>query len=85
MNQHIKRAFDKTVSLFKKNPMVVAAYHSGSIGTEREDAYSDVDPVFVIKREDFLEFDQQLPVLFEKAVAKPILWWPERWIWQPGC
>jgi hypothetical protein len=65
--------------------MVVAAYHSGSIGTEREDAYSDVDPVFVIKREHFLEFDRQLPKLFEHAVAKPILWWPERWIWRPGA
>ncbi len=65
--------------------MVIAAYHSGSIGTDREDAYSDVDPVFVIKRESFLEFDRQLPALFEQAVTKPILWWPERWIWRPGA
>jgi hypothetical protein len=85
VNPTIQRAFDKTVSLFSKNPMVLAAYHSGSIGTDREDAFSDVDPVFVIRRESFLEFDRQLPALFEQAVTKPILWWPERWIWQPGA
>jgi hypothetical protein len=65
--------------------MVLAAYHSGSIGTDREDEFSDVDPVFVIKRESFMEFDRQLPELFEQAVAKPILWWPERWIWRLGA
>ncbi|MDF1513288.1 MAG: aminoglycoside 6-adenylyltransferase [Anaerolineae bacterium] len=85
MNPYIKSAFDKTVALFTQNPMVVAAYHSGSVGTEREDEFSDVDPVFVIKAESFFEFDRQLPALFEQAVAKPILWWPERWIWRPGA
>ncbi len=85
MNQLIKDAFDKTVSLFEKDPRVVAAYHSGSIGTDREDEFSDVDPVFVIKPESFMEFDRQLPELFEQVVAKPILWWPERWIWRPGA
>ena len=85
MNPYIQRAFDKTVKLFIDNPMVIAAYHSGSIGTEREDEFSDVDPVFVIERESFMEFDRQLPVLFEQVVAKPILWWPERWIWRPGA
>ena len=85
MNPYIQQAFDKTVTLFQNNPMVIAAYHSGSIGTDREDAYSDVDPVFVVKRESFMEFDKQLPALFEQTVAKPILWWPERWIWRPGA
>jgi hypothetical protein len=85
MNPHIQFAFDKTISLFKQNPNIVAAYHSGSIGTDREDAFSDVDPVFVIKPEYFMEFDRQLPALFEQAVAKPILLWPERWVWQPGA
>ena len=85
MNPYIQRVFDKTVQLFKNNPMVIAAYHSGSIGTDREDEFSDVDPVFVIKRESFMEFDKQLPVLFEDAIGKPILWWPERWIWRPGA
>jgi hypothetical protein len=85
MNPYIQRAFDKTVQLFRNNPMVIAAYHSGSIGTNREDEFSDVDPVFVIKRESFMEFDKQLLSLFEQAVAKPVLWWPERWIWRPGA
>jgi predicted nucleotidyltransferase len=85
MNPYIQRAFDKTIALFEQNPMVIAAYHSGSIGTDREDEFSDVDPVFVIKRETFFEFDKQLPTLFEQAVAKPFLWWPERWVWRPGA
>ena len=84
MKPKLKEAFDKTVAYFKNDPRVVAAYHSGSVGTHREDEYSDVDPVFVIKPEDFLSFDRELPQLFEKIVAKPILWWPERWIWVPG-
>jgi len=66
------------------DPRVVAAYHSGSIGTHREDEFSDVDPVFLIKIEEFSTFDRELPQLFEKIVAKPILWWPERWIWVTG-
>jgi len=85
MNRLLKDAFDKTVSLFDGDPRVVAAYHSGSVGTDREDEFSDVDPVFLIKREDFMSFDRQLPQLFEQAVAKPILWWPERWVWRPGA
>lgn len=85
MNRLIKDAFGKTVSLFEGDPRVVAAYHSGSIGTDREDEFSDVDPVFVIKPESFMEFDRQLPELFEQAVAKPLLWWPERWVWRPGA
>jgi len=84
MNQILKDAFDKTISLFENDPRVVAAYHSGSVGTDREDELSDVDPVFVIKPEEFTAFDKELPQLFEKAVARPILWWPERWIWRPG-
>ena len=85
MNETLKDAFDKTVSLFKSDPRVVAAYHSGSVGTDREDEFSDVDPVFLIKPEEFMTFDKQLPQLFEQTVAKPILWWPERWIWRPGA
>lgn len=85
MNPILKDAFDKTVSLFRDDPRVIAAYHSGSVGTEREDEYSDVDPVFLISPEDFMEFDRQLPALFEQEIAKPILWWPERWVWHPGA
>jgi len=84
MNQLLKEAFDKTVSIFKNDPRVVAAYHSGSVGTDREDEFSDVDPVFVIKPEEFLEFDRGLRQLFDEEIAKTILWWPERWIWSPG-
>jgi hypothetical protein len=49
MNPILKEAFDKTVSLFENDPRVVAAYHSGSVGTDREDEFSDVDPVFLIR------------------------------------
>ena len=81
MNPILKDAFDKTVSIFENDPRVIAAYHSGSVGTDREDEFSDVDPVFLIKSEEFITFDKELPLLFEQAVTKPILWWPERWIW----
>ena len=53
MNQLIRKAFDKTVSLFKSDSRVVAAYHSGSIGTDREDEFSDVDPVFAYDKKLF--------------------------------
>ena len=85
MNPVLKDAFDRTVSLFESDPRVVAAYHSGSVGTDREDDYSDVDPVFLIDPEYFMEFDRQLPTLFGQEIARPILWWPERWVWQPGA
>ena len=85
MNPILKDAFDRTVSLFESDPRVVAAYHSGSVGTDREDEFSDVDPVFLINPEEFMEFDRQLPKLFEQEIAKPILWWPERWVWRPGA
>lgn len=85
MNPTLKDAFDKTVSLFESDPRVVAAYHSGSVGTDREDEFSDVDPVFLVKPEKFMEFDKQLPLLFEQEIARPILWWPERWVWRPGA
>jgi len=84
MDPILKIAFDKTVSMFENDSRVVAAYHSGSVGTDREDEFSDVDPVFLIKPEEFIKFDEELPQLFEKEIAKPILWWPERWIWVPG-
>jgi hypothetical protein len=84
MNPILKIAFDKTVSIFENDSRVVAAYHSGSVGTDREDEFSDVDPVFLIKSEEFLTFDKELPQLFKQEVAETILWWPERWIWSPG-
>jgi hypothetical protein len=84
MNRILKIAYDKTVSIFENDPRVVAAYHSGSVGTDREDEFSDVDPVFLIKPEEFIAFDKELPQLFKQEIAEPILWWPERWIWSPG-
>jgi len=81
MNPKLKQAFDKTVSIFKNDPRVIAAYHSGSVGTDREDEFSDVDPVFLIKAEEFASFDNELKPLFEREIAKTVLWWPERWIW----
>jgi hypothetical protein len=81
MNPKLKKAFNKTVSIFENDPRVVAAYHSGSVGTDREDEFSDVDPVFLIKSEEFIAFDEGLKPLFEREIAKTVLWWPERWIW----
>ena len=83
MNPTLSHAFHQTVSLFKQDPRVIAAYHSGSVGTEREDEYSDVDPVFVIEPQHFESFDHELQNLLEPALGKAILWWTERWIWEP--
>lgn len=51
---------------------------TGSVGTEREDRYSDVDPLFLVRSECFDELDRDLPTVFSQAGVSPFLWWPER-------
>jgi hypothetical protein len=50
----------------------------GSVGTEREDEFSDVDPLFLVKAEEFAGLDADLPGVFAAAGVEPVLWWPER-------
>jgi hypothetical protein len=51
---------------------------TGSVGTAREDAYSDVDPLFLVQAERFEEVHDELPDLFRRVGVEPFLWWPER-------
>jgi hypothetical protein len=78
VNHDLKPVYDRTVELLHADPRVLAAFMTGSVGTEREDAYSDVDPVFVVAAEDFEALDRDLPGIFAQAGTEPFLWWPER-------
>jgi hypothetical protein len=66
------------MELFRADPRVLAAYLSGSVGTEREDEHADVDPVLLVRAEQFDAFDRELPGLFARLGVEPVLWWPER-------
>jgi hypothetical protein len=74
----LRQLLDRTLTHFQQDARVIAAFHSGSIGTEHEDDYSDVDPVFVIAPAAFAEVDAELPALFERLCGPVHLWWPER-------
>jgi len=74
----LRAVYERSVGLFRADPRVLAAHMSGSVGTEREDEHSDVDPVLLVKADDFDAFDRDLPVLFRQLGVKPVLWWPER-------
>jgi hypothetical protein len=78
MNPSLLPVYEQTVGLMREDPRVLAAYMSGSVGTPREDAYSDVDPVFVIAADVFDDVDGDLRDLFQRAGVEPILMWPER-------
>jgi hypothetical protein len=57
---------------------LLATFMTGSVGTPREGAYSDVDPMFLVSPERFDEVDRGLPGLFAQAGIQPLLWCPER-------
>jgi hypothetical protein len=78
MNAALQEIFDRTVVLAREDPRVLAGYRSGSMGTEHEDAWSDVDPVFIVRDYAFDAFDRDLPDLFTRAGVIPVMWWPER-------
>ena len=78
MDARLQPIYERTVQLLQADPRVLAAYMTGSVGTPREDEYSDVDPVFVIQADRFDELDRDLPSLFAQAGVEPFLWWPER-------
>jgi hypothetical protein len=78
MHPALRQVLDRTVDLFRADSRVLAAFHSGSIGTEHEDEYSDVDPVFVVAAEAFGAVDSELPAIFGKFCQTVHLWWPER-------
>jgi len=78
MTPHLRDVLDRTLALFEQDPRVLAAYMTGSVGTEKEDEFSDVDLALFIRPDDYECFDRDLRGIFEQAGVHPILWWPER-------
>jgi hypothetical protein len=78
MNERLRPIYERTIELLQADPRVLAAYMTGSVGTAREDAYSDVDPMFLVCADCFEALDQDLPGLFARAGVEPFVWWPER-------
>jgi len=78
MNEHLRPVYERTLAVLHADPRVLAAFMTGSVGTGREDAYSDVDPLFLVRSDCFDELDRDLPAVFAQAGVEPFLWWPER-------
>jgi len=74
----LEPVYEASIELFRGDPRVTAAYMSGSVGTEHEDEHSDVDPVLLIRGDEFDAFDRDLPGIFRALGVEPVLWWPER-------
>lgn len=77
MNSRLQPVYEQTLRLLQADPRVLAGFMTGSVGTPREDAYSDVDPVFLTRAEHFDSLDRELPEVFAQAGVEPFLWWPE--------
>jgi len=73
----LKRVFDHSVAHFQADTRVLGAWVYGSANVSSEDAFSDVDPVFLIRDEDFEAIDAELRGLFETWCGRVSLWWPE--------
>ncbi len=78
MHQVLRRLLDDTVELSRADSRVLAAFHSGSVGTSEEDEHSDVDPVFIVEPAAFEAVDSELPTIFGGLCETIHLWWPER-------
>ncbi len=78
MKEALRPLYERTVELLRAEERVLAAFMTGSVGTEREDEYADVDPMFLVRAADFDEMDRDLPEIFRRAGVEPVLWWPER-------
>ena len=78
MNENLRPVYERTLIVLHADPRVLAAFMTGSVGTGREDAYSDADPLFLVRPECFDEVDRDLPAVFAQAGVDPFLWWPER-------
>jgi len=78
MDECLRPVYERTLTLLQADPRVLAAFMTGSARTSREDRYSDVDPLFLVRSECFEELDGDLPAVFSQAGVDPFLWWPER-------
>jgi hypothetical protein len=77
MNPRLKKYFDRTVELLRNDPRVIGAYMTGSVGTPKEDAFSDADLLFLTRPSSFESLDRDLPGIFAQAGITPVLRWPE--------
>lgn len=78
MHPSLRCVFEKTAELIGSDPRVLACWLSGSAGDQTaEDEFSDVDPVFVIRDEDFDSVDLGLRSIFDSICPDIVLWWPE--------
>jgi len=77
MNNSLKKIFNETIRIFKEDPRILAAWHIGSAAAKCDDQYSDVDPVFMVKREYFDEVDRELKTILGAVSSKIHLWWAE--------
>ena len=71
MNPALKHVYEETLTLFQEDPRVLAGFMGGSVGTPREDDYSDVDPAFLIAEDAFDVFDADLASLFSQVAPNP--------------
>lgn len=78
MHPLLQKVLDESVEFFRRDPRVLAAYLHGSGGTSREDELSDIDPVFLVRPEEFEAVDRDLRPLYERLCGDIVLWWPER-------
>ena len=53
MNEHLRHVYERTIEIYRADERILAAWEYGSIGKGTADQYSDVDPVFVVRDEDF--------------------------------
>lgn len=77
MHKDLDMAFQKVVDILKKDRRCLGGWHFGSISRGEEDIYSDYDPVFLIKEEDFESFALDMANILNEACDELILFWPE--------
>jgi len=78
MNARLKPIYEKTLAILREDARVAALYVTGSVGTPREDAHSDVDLTVLIHAAQYEAFHSELQDLFRRAGVEPMLMWPER-------
>ncbi len=78
MHPELEALYEGTVAHFRADPRVIGGWMFGSLSRGEGDAFSDVDPVFVVRAEHFDAVDAELRPLLERlSPGEVVLWWPE--------
>ena len=77
MHPQLQAIYERTIAHYRSDPRIVAAFEFGASARGTADAFSDVDPVFVVRDADFAQVDAELRPLFESFGYPIALWWPE--------